>query len=79
MAFIVVLNDGETFSALDGCRIVEIDDIYLENFDEESEGYQGINEAIKFYAKRVYELMENSSLQKGFTLLPRDPRQIDEE
>jgi hypothetical protein len=79
MAFIVVLNDGETFTSLDGCRIVEIDDTYLENFDEESEGYQGINEAIKFYAKSLYELVEDPSLEKGFALQPRDPRQIDEE
>jgi hypothetical protein len=79
MAFIVVLNDGETFTSLDGCRIVEIDDIYLENFDEESEGYRGINEAIKFYAKSLYELVEDPSLEKGFALLAGDPKQIDEE
>jgi hypothetical protein len=79
MAFIVVLNDGETFTSLDGCRIVEIDDTYLENFDEESEGYQGINEAIKFYAKSLYELVEDPSLEKGFALRARDPKQRNEE
>ena len=79
MAFIVVLNDGETFTSLDGCRIVEIDDTYLENFDEESEGYRGINEAIKFYAKNLYELVEDPREKKGFALQPLNPRAVDGE
>ena len=34
MSLIVVLNDGETFTNAEGCKIVEVEDSYL--FDTEA-------------------------------------------
>jgi hypothetical protein len=46
MAFIMVLNDGETFTNLDGCKI-----IYMPEFDDEHGGDEITKDDIEEYGK----------------------------
>lgn len=72
MAKYVVLNDGETFSNLDGCTVVDIPDDCAEAY-EAVDGADDIrdvcNNRDEFPSVRVYDMVES-------VLSPECPRPI---
>ena len=68
---IMVLSDGETFTSIQGCQIVEVDDIL--NIDETEECLSRLN--------RNNETLDNAKILGGFdsdgNFIVGDPRTTD--